>query len=89
MYERMSAHTWALRATVGRRVTGPNELAWVEQALAALAGQPLNGGQMMDVIVVLTGQIRALAEQTASTSEEESERESVTAILCRTSSSRR
>jgi len=71
MYERMSAHPWAVRATIGRRVTGPNELAWVEAALAALAGQPLNGGQMMDVIVVLTGQIRALAEQTASISEED------------------
>ncbi|MFC0548814.1 TetR/AcrR family transcriptional regulator [Kutzneria chonburiensis] len=71
MYERMSAHPWALSATVGRRVTGPNELAWVEEALAALAGQPMNGGQMMDVIVVLTGQIRSLVEQTASTSEEE------------------
>jgi len=71
MYERMSAHPWALSATVGRRVTGPNELAWVEEALAALAGQPMNGGQMMDVIVVLTGQIRSLAEQTAGTSEAE------------------
>jgi AcrR family transcriptional regulator len=66
MYERMSAHPWALRATVGQRVTGPNELTWVEVALAAM-----DGGQMMDVIVVLTGQIRTLVEQTAAMSEAE------------------
>lgn len=71
MFERMSAHPWSLRVTVGRRVTGPNELGWIERALEALDGQPMDGGQMMDVIVVLTGQIRVLVEQTAGTTEED------------------
>ncbi len=70
MYERMRAHPWALGATTGPRVTGPNELGWVERALAALDGVALNGGQMLDVVVTLTGHIRLIVEQTADNSEE-------------------
>jgi AcrR family transcriptional regulator len=70
MFDRMQAHPWTVRATAGPRVTGPNELAWVEVALAALAGLALDGGQMMDVIVALTSQIRSLVEQSADNSEE-------------------
>ncbi|GAA3438109.1 TetR/AcrR family transcriptional regulator [Kutzneria kofuensis] len=71
MYERMSAHPWALRATTGQRVSGPNELGWVERALQALDGVAMDGGQMMDVVVALTGQIRVIVEQSAGTSEED------------------
>lgn len=71
MYERMKAHPWALSVTTGRRVTGPNELGWVEQALAALDGVALDGGQMLDVVVILTGHIRTLVDQTANNSEED------------------
>jgi len=70
MYERMRMHPWALGATTGPRVTGPNELGWVERALAALEGVALNGGQMFDVVVTLTGHIRTIVEQTADNSEE-------------------
>jgi AcrR family transcriptional regulator len=70
LFERMWAHPWALSVTTGPRVTGPNELGWVEQALAALDGVGLDGGQMLDVVVVLTGHIRALVEQTADISED-------------------
>jgi len=70
MFERMRAHPWALSATTGPRVTGPNELGWVERALAALDGVTLNGGQMLDVVVTLTGHIRTIVEQTADNSEE-------------------
>ncbi|WP_043728424.1 TetR/AcrR family transcriptional regulator [Kutzneria sp. 744] len=71
MFDLMRAHPWALRATVGRRVTGPNELGWVEKALGALAEARMDGGQKMDVVVALTGQIRAIIEQAADTSEED------------------
>jgi AcrR family transcriptional regulator len=70
MFERMAAHPWSVRATTGARVTGPNELTWVEVALAAMDGLALDGGQMMDVIVALTSQVRSLAEQVADNSEE-------------------
>ncbi|MFI9382364.1 TetR/AcrR family transcriptional regulator [Kutzneria sp. NPDC052558] len=71
MYERMRKHPWALSATTGPRVTGPNELGWVEQALAALDGVALDGGQMLDVVVTLTGHVRLIVEQTANNSEEQ------------------
>ena len=71
MHERMKAHPWALSAAIGPRVTGPNELGWVEHALAVLDGVALDGGQKLDIVVVLTGHIRTLVEQTANFSEEE------------------
>lgn len=71
MFERMKAHPWALSVTIGRRVTGPNELGWVERALAAMDGVALDGGQMLDVVVALTAHIRVLVEQTADASEED------------------
>lgn len=71
LFERMRAHPWTARATIGPRITGPNELGWVELALAALDGVALDGGQMMDVVVALTGHVRTIAEQSANNSEEE------------------
>jgi AcrR family transcriptional regulator len=56
-------HPWTLAATVGPRLIGPNELSWMESALRALAGTPLTGGERMDVMVVLVGHARMLAEQ--------------------------
>ena len=71
LFEGMRAHPWTARATIGARVTVPNELGCVEQALAALDGVALDGGQMMDVVVALTGHVRTIVEQTADTSEED------------------
>ena len=70
LYERMRTHPWTLSATTGHRVTGPNELGWVERALAALDGVALDGGQKLDVVVSLTGHLRMIVEQTADNSEE-------------------
>jgi AcrR family transcriptional regulator len=56
-------HPWTLAATVGPRLIGPNELGWMESALRALAGTPLTGGERLDVMVVLVGHARMLAEQ--------------------------
>jgi AcrR family transcriptional regulator len=71
LFERMWAHPWALSATTGARVTGPNELGWVEKALAALDGVALDGGQMLDVMVTLTGHVRLIVEQAAGNNSEE------------------
>ena len=54
-------HPWLLNATVGARPIGPHELAWMEAALAALAGTPLTAGERLDTLAVLTGQARMFA----------------------------
>ncbi len=41
---------------------GPNELGWVESALAALADTGLNGAEKLDAVVVVNGHIRTLAQ---------------------------
>ena len=49
MFSRFYRHPWALEATVGPRAIGPNELGWMEEAVVALAGTGLDGGEMLDV----------------------------------------
>jgi AcrR family transcriptional regulator len=56
-------HPWTLPATVGPRLVGPNELGWMEAALTVLADTPLSGAERLDVMVVLVGHARMLAEQ--------------------------
>nr|WP_285630272.1 TetR/AcrR family transcriptional regulator C-terminal domain-containing protein [Actinoallomurus iriomotensis] len=65
MFDRFSAHPWALEATVGARAIGPNELGRLEQAVAALTGTGLAGSQMLDVAATLTGHVRMIARQAA------------------------
>lgn len=63
LYAGFCAHPWALEVAVGARVVGPNELTWLERAVAALTGSGLNGSEMLDVAVLLTGHVRSLAQQ--------------------------
>lgn len=63
MFSRFYRHPWALEATVGPRAIGPNELGWMEEAVAAVAGTGLDGGEMLDVAATLTGHVRAIAQQ--------------------------
>jgi AcrR family transcriptional regulator len=65
LFERFSSHPWALEATVGARVVGPNEVGWLEQATATLAGTRLAGSEMLDAVGTLTGHVRTVAQQTA------------------------
>jgi AcrR family transcriptional regulator len=51
-------HPWLPGATVGDRVMGPRELGWVESAVAALDGTPLDGTERLDAVFVLFGHIR-------------------------------
>jgi AcrR family transcriptional regulator len=57
-------HPWLLEATAGPRILGPNELGWLEQAVAALDGTGLDGGERMDAVVVILGHVRTIAQQT-------------------------
>ncbi|MDX3762929.1 TetR/AcrR family transcriptional regulator [Streptomyces sp. AK02-04a] len=56
-------HPWLLDATVGPRVIGPRELAWMEQALATLDGTGLTGAERMDAVVLLAGHVRGIVLQ--------------------------
>ncbi|MFJ9522589.1 TetR/AcrR family transcriptional regulator C-terminal domain-containing protein [Kitasatospora sp. NPDC101801] len=56
-------HPWLLDATVGPRLVGPAELSWMERAVAALAGTALTGPERLDVVAVLAGHVRAIAQQ--------------------------
>lgn len=63
MFRLFRQHPWALDVTVGARAIGPNELGWIEQAVAALAGTGLDGGEMLDVAATLAGHVRTIAQQ--------------------------
>ncbi|MCF3961814.1 TetR/AcrR family transcriptional regulator [Streptomyces fuscigenes] len=65
LFERFVRHSWALEAIVGPRPMGPHELAWMEAAVAALAGCGLGGGERLDVAATLVGHVRAVAQQHA------------------------
>jgi AcrR family transcriptional regulator len=60
-----TAHPWALEATTGIRALGPNELAWLEQAVEALAGTEMPGAEKFDVAATLAGHVRATTQQSA------------------------
>ena len=65
MFTRFWRHPWALETTVGARPLGPNELGWMEEAVAALAGTGLEGGEMLDVAATLAGHVRTIVQQRA------------------------
>ncbi|MBT2467365.1 TetR/AcrR family transcriptional regulator [Streptomyces sp. ISL-66] len=56
-------HPWLLDATVGQRILGPGELAWMEQALAALDGTGFSGAERLDAVVLLSGHVRGAVQQ--------------------------
>ncbi|MFI2610434.1 TetR/AcrR family transcriptional regulator [Kitasatospora sp. NPDC018619] len=58
-----AGHPWLLDATVGARVLGPRELAWLERVVAVLDGHGLTGPERMDAAVLLTGHVRGIAAQ--------------------------
>jgi AcrR family transcriptional regulator len=63
LYDGFTLHPWLLLSTVGRRLLGPNELAWMEQGVAALTDTGLTGGQQLDSILVITSHVRNIAQQ--------------------------
>ncbi|MDX3005366.1 TetR/AcrR family transcriptional regulator [Kribbella solani] len=63
LYDGFTKHPWLLQSTIGRRLLGPNELAWMERGVAALAGTKLTGGEQLDSILVITSHVRNIAQQ--------------------------
>jgi AcrR family transcriptional regulator len=73
IFGRYRAHPWAIEASAGSRPTGPHELAWMETALAALAGTGLTGPERLDAVVLLNGHVRSLVQVTSGGEELETE----------------
>ena len=65
MFAVFSGHRWLLEVAVGPRVMGPNELGWLDRAIAALEGTGLTGPERVDAVVVLIGHVRLIAAQAA------------------------
>jgi AcrR family transcriptional regulator len=65
IFGRYRAHPWAIEATAGARPVGPHEMAWLETALAALAGTGLTGAERLDTVVLLNGHVRSLVQVTS------------------------
>ncbi|MBP1162051.1 AcrR family transcriptional regulator [Rhodococcus sp. PvR044] len=70
-FNRYRAHPWALELTTGPRPIGPNELNWLETALAALDGSSLTGPERLDSAVLLLGHVRSLVQQVGSATEDD------------------
>jgi AcrR family transcriptional regulator len=64
IFARYREHPWAIEATTGARPTGPHEMAWLENALAALAGTGLTGPERLDAVALLSGHVRSLVQVT-------------------------
>ena len=60
-YEAFHRHPWFLAAATRRRVMGPNEVGWLDQAVAALAGHGLEGDQLIDAVLTVNGHVSSLA----------------------------
>ena len=66
LHVRFQRHMWFVEATMGCRTVGPNELRWMEQAVAAQAGLNLRAGEKLDLIETLLGHARNIARQSVS-----------------------
>jgi AcrR family transcriptional regulator len=53
-------HPWFLPAAMGR-IMGPNQLGWLEQAVAALSGYGLVGQELLEAVLVVNGHVRSMA----------------------------
>jgi AcrR family transcriptional regulator len=51
-------HPWLPRATVGDRVMGPREVAWIECPVQVLAEAGLTGTRQMDAVLLLCAHVR-------------------------------
>ncbi|HEV2238312.1 MAG TPA: TetR/AcrR family transcriptional regulator [Ktedonobacterales bacterium] len=55
------AHPWSLAATAPPRLMGPNELAWLEAAVAALAETGLRADERVQAVLTVLLHVRGMA----------------------------
>lgn len=58
-------HPWALRVPISAPPLGPNNVAWLDNALAALGGAPLTEQDKLSTVLLLSGFVRNDATLTA------------------------
>ena len=63
MYERMRRHPWTVTAAGAARSLGPNQLAWLETGLTALADTGLSGAERLDTVATLAIAARGQVQQ--------------------------
>jgi AcrR family transcriptional regulator len=51
-------HTWSLRVPISAPPLGPNNVAWLDNALAALAETPLDEQQKLSTVLLVSGFVR-------------------------------
>lgn len=61
----LMANTWILRIPITAAPVSPNQLAWMERGLAALAGTGLHEGEKLSTIIVIGGLVRNEATMAA------------------------
>lgn len=71
IHRRFEDAPWALELAVGARVIGPNELAWYERGLTALSDSTLSWTERLDVLALLSGHARSMAQQQTTTADPE------------------
>jgi AcrR family transcriptional regulator len=55
-------HPWTLALVTRRRTMGPNETAWLEVAVAALAETDLTPAETLDAVLLVNGYVRGATE---------------------------
>jgi len=60
-WEFFQQHPWFLGAAL-HGTMGPNQLGWLEQAVAALSGHGLVGQELVEAVLAVNGQVRSLAQ---------------------------
>ena len=58
-------HPWSLRVPISTPPLGPNNVAWLDSALAALADTPLSEQEKLSTVLLLSGFVRNEAMLTA------------------------
>jgi AcrR family transcriptional regulator len=65
VWEAYRRHPWALRVPISGPPYGPNNVAWLENALAALADTPLAEEEKLSTVLLLSGFVRNVATLSA------------------------
>ena len=60
-----NTHRWALKVPITSPPLGPNNVAWMERALSAMAETPLSEAEKLSTLLLLSGFVRNHATLTA------------------------